>query len=145
MTTDLPLAFQLRPTRIQKPAWVVLVLGLFLLSITSIAPLNAQPVSKKSRHSAPLPRENSKSATDEMDVARRPDVNDAEQTSSVKNPTTTVKLDTLYPISTLFQKQKFTYQLITQEYITNENDYFLDVKLDTCYLIFFSNRGGKCI
>ena len=76
-----------------------------------------------------------------MDVARRPDVNDAEQTSPVKNPTTTVKLDTLYPISTLFQKQKFTYQLITQEYITNENDYFLDVKLDTCYLIFSRTEG----
>jgi hypothetical protein len=51
------------------------------------------------------------------------------------------KPDTLYPISTLFNKQKFTYQLITQEYITNENDYFLDVKLDTCFLIFSRTEG----
>lgn len=51
------------------------------------------------------------------------------------------KPDTLYPISTIFNKQQFIYQLITQEYITNENDYFLDVKLDTCYLIFSRAEG----
>ena len=38
-------------------------------------------------------------------------------------------------------KQKFVYQLITQEYITNENDFFLDVKLDTCFLIFSRTEG----
>jgi hypothetical protein len=51
------------------------------------------------------------------------------------------KPDTLYPISTLFNKQQFVYQLITQEYITNENDFFLDVKLDTCFLIFSRTEG----
>ena len=49
--------------------------------------------------------------------------------------------DTLYPVSTIFNKQKFVYQLITQEYITNENDFFLDVKLDTCFLIFSRTEG----
>ena len=51
------------------------------------------------------------------------------------------KPDTLYPVSTIFNKQKFVYQLITQEYITNENDFFLDVKLDTCFLIFSRTEG----
>jgi len=51
------------------------------------------------------------------------------------------KPDTLYPISTLFNKQQFVYQLFTQEYITNENDFFLDVKLDTCFLIFSKTDG----
>ena len=49
--------------------------------------------------------------------------------------------DTLYPVSTIFNKQNFVYQLITQEYITNENDFFLDVKLDTCFLIFSRTVG----
>ncbi|MDA0783172.1 MAG: hypothetical protein O2814_01350 [Bacteroidetes bacterium] len=49
--------------------------------------------------------------------------------------------DNLYPVSTIFNKQKFVYQLITQEYITNENDFFLDVKLDTCFLIFSRTEG----
>ena len=49
--------------------------------------------------------------------------------------------DTLYPVSTIYNKQKFIYQLITQEYITNENDFFLDVKLDTCFLIFSRTEG----
>ena len=49
--------------------------------------------------------------------------------------------DTLYPVSTIYNKQKFVYQLITQEYITNENDFFLDVKLDTCFLIFSRTEG----
>ncbi len=49
--------------------------------------------------------------------------------------------DTLYPVSAIFNKQKFVYQLITQEYITNENDFFLDVKLDTCFLIFSRTEG----
>lgn len=52
------------------------------------------------------------------------------------------KPDTLYPISTLFNKQQFVYQLFTQEYITNENDFFLDVKLDTCFLIFLERMGS---
>ena len=51
------------------------------------------------------------------------------------------KPDTLYPVSTIFNKQKFVYQLITQEYITNENDFFLDVKVDTCFLIFSRTEG----
>ena len=49
--------------------------------------------------------------------------------------------DTLYPVSTIFNKQNFVYQLITQEYITNENDFFLDVKLDTCFLILSRTVG----
>ncbi len=44
--------------------------------------------------------------------------------------------DTLYPISSLSTKQKFIYRLTTTEYITNENDYILDSKGDTAYLIF---------
>ena len=51
------------------------------------------------------------------------------------------KPDTLYPVSTIFNKQKFVYQLITQEYITNESDFFLDVKVDTCFLIFSRTEG----
>ncbi|MFN6047646.1 MAG: hypothetical protein ACK45C_06485, partial [Bacteroidota bacterium] len=30
-----------------------------------------------------------------------------------------------------------------QEYITNENDYFLDIKLDTCFLIFTAMEGER--
>ncbi len=60
------------------------------------------------------------------------------QASARMTETTT---DTLYPVSTIFNKQKFVYQLITQEYITNENDFFLDVKLDTCFLIFSRTEG----
>lgn len=54
-----------------------------------------------------------------------------------------LKPDTLYPISQVAKDRRFVYQLITQEYITNENDYFLDVKLDTCYLIFQAMEGER--
>ncbi|MEY4464779.1 MAG: hypothetical protein RLZZ465_409, partial [Bacteroidota bacterium] len=53
------------------------------------------------------------------------------------------KPDTLYPVSNLIKDRRFVYQLITQEYITNENDYFLDIKLDTCYLIFTAMEGER--
>ena len=53
------------------------------------------------------------------------------------------KPDTLYPVSNLVNDKRFVYQLITQEYITNENDYFLDIKLDTCYLIFTAMDGVR--
>lgn len=62
------------------------------------------------------------------------------------NPAVTadgLKPDTLYPISNLVKDRRFVYQLITQEYITNENDYFLDIKLDTCYLIFTAMEGKR--
>lgn len=52
-----------------------------------------------------------------------------------------IMFDTIQPVSSLMTNQKFTYQLITQEYITNENGYFLDVKIDTCYLIFMRAEG----
>ncbi len=32
--------------------------------------------------------------------------------------------------------KSFTYQRITQQYLTNENQYYLDTKIDTAYLIF---------
>jgi hypothetical protein len=32
--------------------------------------------------------------------------------------------------------KSFTYQRITQQYLTNENQYYLDTKIDTSYLIF---------
>lgn len=44
--------------------------------------------------------------------------------------------DTLRPISILSTKSKFIYKLTTTEYITNENDYLLDSKADTAYVIF---------
>ena len=42
--------------------------------------------------------------------------------------------DTLIVKSSLLNKKWMSYRLITQEYITNVNGYFLDVKVDTCYL-----------
>jgi hypothetical protein len=54
-----------------------------------------------------------------------------------------LKPDTLYPVSNLVKDRRFVYQLITQEYITNENDYFLDIKLDTCFLIFTAMEGER--
>jgi hypothetical protein len=62
------------------------------------------------------------------------------------NPNLTLegaKPDTLYPVTNVVNDRRFVYQLITQEYITNENDYFLDVKLDTCYLIFTAMDGAR--
>lgn len=46
--------------------------------------------------------------------------------------------DTLIVRSTQHYRKMFTYRLITQEYITNVNGFFLDVKVDTSYLIFRS-------
>ncbi len=48
----------------------------------------------------------------------------------------TVIADTIRPINVLRSKSKFIYQLVSTEYITNENDFILDSKSDTCYLIF---------
>ena len=47
-----------------------------------------------------------------------------------------VVADTIKPINQLKSKGKFIYQLVSTEYITNENDFILDSKSDTCYLIF---------
>ncbi len=44
--------------------------------------------------------------------------------------------DTIHPVNLLRTKSKFIYQLVSTEYITNENDFILDSKSDTCYLIF---------
>jgi hypothetical protein len=44
--------------------------------------------------------------------------------------------DTLIVQSSLKKSKWFSYRVITQEYITNVNDYFLDLKLDTFYMIF---------
>lgn len=47
-----------------------------------------------------------------------------------------ITADTITPINQLKNKSRFTYQLVSTEYITNENDFILDSKTDTCYLIF---------
>ncbi len=47
-----------------------------------------------------------------------------------------IQADTILPINNLRTKSKFIYQLVSTEYITNENDFILDSKSDTCYLIF---------
>ena len=49
--------------------------------------------------------------------------------------------DTLIVKSSLFNKKMMSYRLITQEYITNVNGYFLDIKIDTCFL--FLRRTDK--
>lgn len=43
--------------------------------------------------------------------------------------------DTLIIHSSLKQSKWFSYRVITQEYITNVNDFFLDLKLDTFYMV----------
>lgn len=43
--------------------------------------------------------------------------------------------DTLIIQSSLNKAKWFSYRVITQEYITNVNDYFLDLKLDTFYMV----------
>ena len=43
--------------------------------------------------------------------------------------------DTLIVQSSLKQTKWFSYRVITQEYITNVNDFFLDLKLDTFYMV----------
>lgn len=47
----------------------------------------------------------------------------------------------IYPKCELIQRNKFVYRLITQEYMTNENGYFLAVTNDTSYYHF--NRTEK--
>ena len=78
--------------------------------------------------------------------APKPMAQPADPITSKINPTLTpdgLKPDTLYPTSNLVKDRRFVYQLITQEYITNENDYFLDIKLDTCFLIFTAMEGER--
>jgi len=78
--------------------------------------------------------------------APKPMAQPADPIASKINPTLTpdgLKPDTLYPTSNLVKDRRFVYQLITQEYITNENDYFLDIKLDTCFLIFTAMEGER--
>jgi len=41
--------------------------------------------------------------------------------------------------------KSFTYQRITQQYLTNENQYYLDTKIDTSYLIFKADSLKKNI
>jgi hypothetical protein len=43
--------------------------------------------------------------------------------------------DTLIVQSSLKQSKWFSYRVITQEYITNVNDFFLDLKLDTFFMV----------
>lgn len=78
--------------------------------------------------------------------APKPMAQPTDPIASKINPTLTpdgLKPDTLYPTSNLVKDRRFVYQLITQEYITNENDYFLDIKLDTCFLIFTAMEGER--
>jgi hypothetical protein len=49
--------------------------------------------------------------------------------------------DTLVVKSSLKNAKWFSYRVTTQEYITNVNDYFLDLKLDTFYMVF--RNAGK--
>lgn len=49
--------------------------------------------------------------------------------------------DTLIVQSALKKSTWFSYRVINQEYITNVNDYFLDLKLDTFYLV--ARNSGK--
>ncbi|MCC7297479.1 MAG: hypothetical protein IT244_04035 [Bacteroidia bacterium] len=42
----------------------------------------------------------------------------------------------VYPKSDLVQHKNFVYRLISQEYLTNENDYYLGILIDTMYLHF---------
>ena len=44
--------------------------------------------------------------------------------------------DTLVVKSALQQTKWFSYRYISQEYITNLNDFFLDLKLDTTFMVF---------
>ena len=50
--------------------------------------------------------------------------------------------DSMIVKSMLHRTQWFSYRLITQEYITNVNDYFLDLKIDTIFMQF-KNTGKK--
>ena len=49
----------------------------------------------------------------------------------------------LLPVSSLPNTQSFVYRLITQEYLNNENGYFLDVSVDTQYLHFKRIEGER--
>lgn len=49
----------------------------------------------------------------------------------------------LLPVSSLPTSKSFVYRLITQEYLNNENGYFLDVSLDTQYLHFTRIEGER--
>lgn len=91
----------------------------------------------------PAPKPTSKPATAPSASAQ---IKPSSPTTPKINPALTadgLKPDTLYPVSNLVKDRRFVYQLITQEYITNENDYFLDIKLDTCYLIFTAMEGER--
>jgi hypothetical protein len=44
--------------------------------------------------------------------------------------------DSVHLQNSIVGKSHFVYRLIRQEYITNENDFFLDAKIDTVYLHF---------
>lgn len=44
--------------------------------------------------------------------------------------------DTLFPFSSLHETKRFVFQFVTQEYITNENSFYLDAKSDTCFIVF---------
>ena len=97
---------------------------------TAVAKLQPKPASKPT----------SKPATEPLTSAQ------IKPSAPKINPALTadgLKPDTLYPVSNLVKDRRFVYQLITQEYITNENDYFLDIKLDTCYLVFTAMEGER--
>lgn len=52
--------------------------------------------------------------------------------------------DTIYPVSDLVLKKSFVYQLVKNEYITNENDYYIANTVDTNYLTFI-NTGEPLV
>jgi len=47
--------------------------------------------------------------------------------------------------SKLTQFKSFTYLRVTQQYITNENQYFLDLKIDSSFLIFTQDSLNKSV
>lgn len=139
---------------ITKKTFSLFVLVITFLLATRPCDVRAQSKVKKAKPTVlvkPIVEVKSNNEVKLDDEVKSNDV--AKSNNEVKSPPSSdanvqlnlgeTKPDTLYPISILVTDKRFVYQLITQEYITNENDYFLDIKLDTCYLIFTAIEGDR--
>ena len=105
------------------------LLGIGLLSVVSLA-VQAQspaPAQKKTQPTTTLVFPNHAQAEQHMHE---------ELFKASRIADSSIQADTILPINNLRTKSKFIYQLVSTEYITNENDFILDSKSDTCYLIF---------
>lgn len=105
------------------------LLGIGLLSVVSLA-VQAQspaPAKKKPQPTTTLVFPNHAQAEQHMHE---------ELFKASRIADSSIQADTILPINNLRTKSKFIYQLVSTEYITNENDFILDSKSDTCYLIF---------